>query len=54
MDYLRVGTTDSNLSSVKCPSSLNWGKITVSDENAGRVKKNAKILTIFRHSLTLS
>ena len=43
MDYLRVGTTDSNLSSVKCPSSLNWGKITVSDENAGRVKKNAKM-----------
>lgn len=42
-EHLFVGTTADNLKSVKCPSSLTWGKITVSDEDAGRVKKQARM-----------
>lgn len=38
---MRVGTTKDNLKEIKCPSALTWGKIMVSDEDAGRVKQNA-------------
>lgn len=37
-DHLCVGTTADNVSPVKCPSSFTWGRITVSDDDAGRTK----------------
>jgi len=39
MARLWVGTSESNLTQVKTPSSLDWTKITVSDDDAGRVRK---------------
>ena len=43
MAHLWVGTTKDNLAEVKCPSSLSWGEIIVSDEDAGRVRKDARM-----------
>lgn len=40
-DKLYVGSTIDALVAVKCPSTFEWGRIQVSDENAGRVKNNA-------------
>lgn len=37
-DHLFVGTTEDNLVPVKCPSAFQWGRITVSDDDAGRTK----------------
>lgn len=42
-DKIYVGTTENNLKAVKCPSVFEWGRIQVSDENAGRVRNNAKM-----------
>lgn len=42
-DKIYVGTTADNVIAVKCPSVFEWGRIQVSDENAGRVRNSAKM-----------